>query len=70
MFSFDSEDDGIPRFSLGKDVVRDRLASGIINISNVKRIRWESPSGDVVIAPDALPVLAELDLQIDWVDQA
>lgn len=70
MFSFGSESDGIPRFSLGKDVVRDRLASGIINISNVKRIRWESPSGDIVIAPDALPVLAALELTVEWVDQA
>lgn len=70
MFSFGSESDGLPRFSLGKDVVRDRLASGIINLPSVKRIRWESPSGDIVIAPDALPVLAELDLRIDWVEQA
>ena len=70
MFSYGSEDDGLPRFSLGKDVVRDRLAAGIINIPNLKRIRWESPTGDIVIAPDALPVLAALELSVEWVDQA
>lgn len=70
MFSYGSEDDGLPRFSLGKDVVRDRLAAGIINIPNLKRIRWESPAGDIVIAPDALPVLAALELSVEWVDQA
>lgn len=69
MFSSGSGDDDLPRFSLGKDVVRDRLASGIINIPHLKRIRWESPSGDIIIAPDELPVLERLDITIDWVDQ-
>lgn len=70
MFSSSGDDDGLPRFSLGKDVVRDRLASGIINIPNLKRIRWESPADDIVIAPDALPVLASLNLAVEWVEQA
>ena len=59
-----------PAVMCGNMVLYTAYGSGIINISNVKRIRWESPSGDIVIAPDALPVLAELDLRIDWVEQA
>lgn len=66
MFSWGGDPD-IPRFSIGKDVVRDRLASGLVSIGGVKRIRWESPAEDVEIPAGALAVLEELDLQTVWV---
>lgn len=69
MFTY-GEDADIPRFSIGRDVVRDRLASGIVSISGVKRIRWESPQADVEIPADGLAVLAELSLSTVWVEQA
>ena len=69
MFTY-GEDADIPRFSIGRDVVRDRLASGIVSISGVKRIRWDSPQEDVEIPADGLAVLAELSLSTVWVEQA
>ncbi len=68
MFSY-GDDPDIPRFSIGKDVVRDRLASGIVSISGVKRIRWESPAEDVEIPAGGLAVLEELNLQTVWVSE-
>ena len=67
MFSY-GDDSDIPRFSIGKDVVRDRLASGIVGISGVKRIRWESPQEDVEIPADGLAVLVDLSLSTVWTD--
>lgn len=69
MFS-SGDDPDIPRFSIGKDVVRDRLASGLVSIAGVKRVRWESPAADIEIPADGLAVLAELSLSIAWVEQA
>lgn len=69
MFS-PGDDPDIPRFSIGKDVVRDRLASGPVSIAGVKRIRWESPAADVEIPAGGLAVLAELSLSTAWVKQA
>ena len=69
MFS-SGDDPDIPRFSIGKDVVRDRLASGLVSIAGVKRIRWESPAADVEISEGGLAVLAELSLSTAWVEQA
>ena len=69
MFS-SGDSPAIPRFSIGKDVVRDRLASGIVGLSGVKRIRWESPAADVEIPAGGLAVLAELSLSTAWVEQA
>ena len=66
MFSY-GDDPDIPRFSIGKDVVRDRLASGLVSIAGVKRIRWESPTEDVEIPAGGLAVLEALDLQTVWV---
>lgn len=60
----------IPRFSIGKDVVRDRLAAGIVGISGVKRIVWDSPAADIAIAADALAVLEVLELSVAWVQEA
>ena len=66
MFSY-GDDPAIPRFSIGNDVVRDRLASGLVSIAGVKRIRWESPAEDVTIPAGGLAVLEELNLQTVWV---
>ncbi len=68
MFSYGDEP-AIPRFSIGRDVVRDRLASGLVSIAGVKRIRWESPAGDVEIPAGGLAVLVALDLQTIWAEE-
>ena len=47
--------------------MRDRLASGLVSIAGVKRIRWESPTEDVEIQAGGLAVLEALDLQTVWV---
>ena len=66
MFSY-GDDPDIPRFSIVRDVVRDRLASGLVSIAGVKRVRWESPTEDVEIPAGGLAVLEALDLQTVWV---
>ncbi|MCH5277463.1 MAG: baseplate J/gp47 family protein [Desulfovibrionaceae bacterium] len=68
MFSSGDTQD-IPRFSIGKDVVRDRLASGMVSISGVKRIRWESPAEDISIPADGLARLDELSLSVAWANE-
>lgn len=65
MFSY-GDDPAIPRFSIGKDVVRDRLASGLVGISGVKRVRWESPTEDVEIPAGSLAILESLELTTLW----
>lgn len=69
MFSYDADTD-VPRFSIGKDVVRDRLASGIVGILGVKRIIWESPAADVPVPADGLAVLESLEVNTVWVNEA
>lgn len=69
MFS-SGDSPAIPRFSIGNDVVRDRLASGIVGLSGVKRIRWESPAADVTIPAGGLAVLSSLELETVWVTEA
>lgn len=69
MFQYGS-DPNIPRFSIGKDVIRDRLASGIVEIAGVKRIVWESPEADIPIPVDGLARLEDLRLSTKWVDEA
>ena len=69
MFSYDADTD-VPRFSIGKDVVRDRLATGIVGILGVKRIIWESPAADVPVPADGLAVLESLEIRHVWVNEA
>ena len=69
LFSYDDDED-VPRFSIGKDVVRDRIASGIVGIPGVKRIRWENPAEDIEIPADGLAVLVSLELSAVWVNEA
>lgn len=68
MFSY-GDDPAIPRFSIGRDVVRDRLASGLVSLAGVKRIRWESPAEDVEIPAGGLAVLTSLELETVWVSE-
>lgn len=58
------------RFSIGKDVIRDRLAGAVIDLQGVKRILWESPLEDVEVAADGLARLAALDLTTSWAAEA
>ena len=69
MFQYGS-DPNIPRFSIGRDVIRDRLAAGIVEIAGVKRIVWESPDADITVPVDGLARLEELRLATKWVDEA
>lgn len=69
MFSYGS-DESVPRFSIGKDVIRDRLASGLVEIPGVKRIVWDSPEIDIAIPADGLARLEDLRLSAKWVDEA
>lgn len=69
MFSYDDRLD-IPRFSIGKDVIRDRLGARIVDIPGVKRIVWESPTGDIAIPADGLARLEDVAFSIAWVDEA
>ena len=62
--------DSVPALNIGDDVIRDRLASGIVNLSGVKRIVWSSSSGDVNIGPGELAVLGTLTVRTQWVDEA
>lgn len=69
MFNYDARID-IPRFTIGKDVVLDRLAYGIINIPGVKRLKWKKPLEDVSIPVDGLARLQDLQVSATWVDEA
>jgi len=69
LFSY-SDDADVPRFSIGKDVIRDRIASGIVSLSGVKRILWDSPAADVEVSPVSLALLESLSIKAVWVDEA
>ena len=72
MFSGDASQTGghIP-FGIGHDVIRDRLAAGIITQTGVKRIVWGGSlvSGDVVVPADGLAVLKTLTVTAKWVSE-
>lgn len=63
------DQEGIPRFAIGKDVIRDRLASGIVDIVGVKRIIWDEPAGDIEVPVDGLAILNSLEIGVVWVEQ-
>ncbi|MGE9985360.1 baseplate J/gp47 family protein [Desulfovibrio sp. SGI.169] len=69
LFSY-SDDTSIPRFSIGKDVIRDRIAAGLVTLPGVKRVLWQSPAADVEISAVSLAVLQSLQLQAIWVSEA
>lgn len=60
--------DGSAAFGVGVDVIRDRLAQGIISLPGVKRIVWTSPAEDIVIAPDELATLESLVVNTTWAE--
>ena len=60
--------DGSAAFGVGVDVIRDRLAQGVISLPGVKRIIWTSPSADIAIEPDELATLASLEVKTDWAE--
>jgi uncharacterized phage protein gp47/JayE len=57
---------------IGEDVIRDRLASGIINLPGVKKIVWSGTlaGGDLVIGADALALLDSLHIETEWVKES
>lgn len=68
---FSGSDASIPGISIGEDVVRDRLASGIITIPGVKRIVWggDVEGGDIAIQADSLAILTDLVITSEWVTE-
>lgn len=72
MFSGDAaQTDGHVPFGIGHDVVRDRLAAGIITRTGVKRIVWKGSlaSGDVSVPADGLAVLHSVTVTAKWVSE-
>ena len=69
---FSGTNPAIDGLSIGQDVIRDRLAAGIIILPGVKRIRWggDLATGDITIPFDGLAVLASLDIQSEWETEA
>ena len=55
-------------FGVGVDVIRDRLAQGIISLAGVKRIRWTAPTADITIEPDELATLESLEVKTMWAE--
>lgn len=55
--------------AIGEDVIRDRLASGIITIPGLKRIVWGGSvaAGDVAIRTDELAILSAITVTSEWV---
>lgn len=60
----------IPAFGIGKDVIRDRMASGIITLPGVKRIVWTTPTADITIAAGQLATLGRLAVRTAWAEEA
>lgn len=69
---FSGNDPAVEALSIGHDVIRDRLAAGIITLPGVKLIRWggDLAGGNITIAADELAVLGTLDVQSEWVSEA
>jgi phage-related baseplate assembly protein len=61
----------VPGIGIGEDVIRDRLASGIVSLPGVKKVVWGGSlaGGDLEIAPDALALLESLRIDAEWTDQ-
>lgn len=60
--------DGSAAFGVGADVIRDRLAQGVISLPGVKRIVWVLPAGDITIAQDELATLESIDVKTTWAE--
>lgn len=70
LFSGEPHVPSVPTFGIGKDVIRDRMASGIITLPGVKRILWAAPLEDVTIAAGELAVLGQLSVSTAWAEAA
>lgn len=60
--------DGSAAFGVGADVIRDRLAQGVISLPGVKRIVWVLPAEDITIAQDELATLESIDVKTTWAE--
>ncbi|MDR1398093.1 MAG: baseplate J/gp47 family protein [Desulfarculales bacterium] len=69
---FTGNNPAVPGLGIGEDVIRDRLASGIITLPGVKRIIWggDLESGDITVAIDELAVLKSLTVTTSWAAEA
>lgn len=69
---FAGNNPSIEGLGIGQDVIRDKLASGIVTMAGVKRILWggDLADGDIEIAFDELAVLESLDVQCVWAEAA
>ena len=70
--AFSGSNPAIAGLMVGQDVIRDRLAVGVITLSGVKRVAWSGDlaDGDVVVPSDGLAVLESLSVTYSWVGEA
>lgn len=66
---FGGTDPDLKGIDIGEDVIRDRLASGLISLPGLKRIRWNCPSEDVEVPANGLAMLENLTVNYDWVTE-
>ena len=68
---FSGNNPAVAGLGIGHDVVRDRLAVGIISRPGLKRIRWggDLAGGDILIAADELAILQSLTVTCEWVSE-
>lgn len=63
---------GLQPFGIGHDVIRERLAAGIIILPGVKKINWSGTlvDGDLAVPTDGLAVLESVAVTSIWVEEA
>jgi phage-related baseplate assembly protein len=69
---FSGSNPAIVGLGIGQDVIRDRLAVGLITLSGVKRITWggDLAAGDITVPLEGLAVLASLAITYSWAAEA
>ena len=69
---FSGSNPAVAGLGIGQDVIRDRLAVGIITLSGVKRITWggDLAEGDIPVPPEGLAMLDSLAITHSWAEEA
>ena len=66
---FGGTDPDLKGIDIGEDVIRDRLASGLISLPGLKRICWTAPSEDIEVPANGLAMLEDLNVTYEWVTE-
>ena len=69
---FSGSNPAVSGLGVGQDVIRDRLAVGVISLSGVKRIIWggDLADGDITVPLDGLAILGSVAVAFSWVNEA